>query len=112
LKVGDEWPLVLDIHRPATSHFDGVVQARVLRPPDVFSADELRLLARFADGIGMEYGDIDVVRDRASGLIYAVDANRTPLGGAGMALIQPAELAVPLAAALGRLLANWRPLAE
>ena len=50
------------------------------RPSDEFlSSAEQDLLLRFAAAIGLEYGELDTLRDRDSGLIYVVDANRTPV---------------------------------
>ncbi len=50
------------------------------RSADEFlSAAEQELLLRFANAIGLEYGELDTLRDRDSGLIYVVDANRTPV---------------------------------
>jgi hypothetical protein len=49
------------------------------RPTDeMLSVPEQRLVLRFAQLIGLDYGELDVLRDRHSGLIYVVDANRTP----------------------------------
>ena len=55
---------------------------------EYLSAAEQDLLLRFADSIGLEYGELDTLRDRESGRIYVVDANRTPA--------QPLKLAAGL----------------
>ncbi|MGV0795099.1 hypothetical protein [Mycolicibacterium sp. XJ1819] len=47
---------------------------------ELFSPDELAKMAAFARGIGLECGDMDVLRDNKSGKIYIVDANNTPYG--------------------------------
>jgi hypothetical protein len=47
---------------------------------DVLSADELRNIGRFTRSIGLDYGELDVLRDRDDGRIYIVDANKTPAG--------------------------------
>jgi hypothetical protein len=65
--------------RPYPSWFSGT-EVTVPRPVDEFlSAAEQALLLRFADLIGIEYGELDTLRDRETGLIYVVDANRTPV---------------------------------
>lgn len=46
----------------------------------VFSTEEIRSLITFAHTIGMEYGELDVLRDKHSQNIYVVDANNTPFG--------------------------------
>ena len=42
--------------------------------------DELNKIHRFCAKIGMDYGEVDVLRDRDDGRIYIVDANNTPSG--------------------------------
>lgn len=44
------------------------------------SVEEIALITRFASEIGLEWGGIDVLRDRATGRIYIVDANKTDMG--------------------------------
>lgn len=53
---------------------------RLCAAEDVLSADEIRNLGRFARSIGLDYGELDVLRDRDDGRIYIVDANKTPAG--------------------------------
>ena len=45
--------------------------------PDVFSVEEEKALLDLAARIGLDYGEIDVLRD-ADGEIYVVDVNKTP----------------------------------
>ena len=64
--------------RPYPMWFTGT-RITLPRPPEtLFSDEERKLLVRFAGAMGMDYGELDVLRDRHSGLIYVVDANRTP----------------------------------
>lgn len=106
--VGAESPFVLDIYRHQPNWFDSVARAVVRQAHDVYSPAELTLVLRFAAEIGMEYGEVDVLRDRHSGLIYAVDANRTPLGGPALRTLPPEDVFRPLAASLAVLLARWQ----
>jgi hypothetical protein len=53
-------------------------------PSELFSHDELLQLLEFARRMGMDYGELDVLRDRVSGLVYVVDANRTPVRPKGL----------------------------
>ena len=55
---------------------------------DFFTDEQAAQLLRFAAAIGLEYGELDVVRDEGTGLIYVVDANRTPVRPKGL----PVEL--------------------
>jgi hypothetical protein len=45
-----------------------------------FSAEEIDIISRFAAEIGLDWGGVDVLRDKASGKIYIVDANKTDMG--------------------------------
>jgi len=47
---------------------------------DRLSEDELNKIHRFGAKIGMDYGEVDVLRDGDDGRIYIVDANNTPSG--------------------------------
>jgi hypothetical protein len=49
---------------------------------DVFSANEVDLIRRFAEELHLDWGAFDVLRDRASGRIYVVDVNKTDTGPA------------------------------
>lgn len=49
-------------------------------PENCYTEDEIRVISRFADEIGLEWGGVDVLRDNASGKIYIVDANKTDMG--------------------------------
>lgn len=53
-------------------------------PSDLFSDEEQRKLLAFAADIGLDFGEIDVLRDNTSGLIYAIDANTSPHSPPGL----------------------------
>ncbi|MGF1459168.1 MAG: hypothetical protein ACFBSG_09090 [Leptolyngbyaceae cyanobacterium] len=73
--------LVYIKRRPAAIRFANTNTAAELREPvEIFSAEELAALARFTDKVGIEYGELDVLRDNSSGLIYVVDATNGPAG--------------------------------
>lgn len=61
------------------------------QPSDLFSENEQQRLISFAAEMGLDLGEIDVLRDNATGRIYAIDANSTPHS-------PPALLEGPLAA--------------
>ncbi len=46
----------------------------------VFSPEEIDIIRRFAAGIKLDWGGVDVLRDRTSGKIHIVDANKTDMG--------------------------------
>ena len=71
---------------------------------DYISEAEEHTVLRFADAIGIEYGELDVLRDRDSGLIYVVDANRTSVRPKGLPLDKETDSFAPQAEALAQLL--------
>lgn len=76
-------PLAYLQRRPLANRFKGLSTfAAVVRPEAVMSADEMAATLRFCDIMGVEYGELDVLRDRRDGRIYIVDANKTPYGPA------------------------------
>jgi hypothetical protein len=67
--------------RPIASRFANMnSRCRIAEPDAVFSAEELDLIARFCQTLGLDWGGIDVLRDRQSGEIFIVDANKTDMG--------------------------------
>lgn len=78
-------PLAYIKLRPRELRFQNVNHAVALvAPGDVLSWEELTLCRTFCREIGLEYGEIDVLRDRRTGEIFIVDANNTPAGPPGM----------------------------
>jgi len=55
-------------------------KATIAEVDDVLSASELNSIYRFCEKIGMDYGELDVLRDKDDGRIYIVDANNAPSG--------------------------------
>jgi hypothetical protein len=49
---------------------------------EVFSQDEIALITRFAEAMELDWGALDILRDRISSRIYVVDANKTDTGPA------------------------------
>jgi len=76
--------LVYEKWRPYPDWFKGPELTVPKSAADFFSQDEVALLLRFADSIGLDYGELDVVRDASDGRIYVVDANRTPVRPKGL----------------------------
>ncbi|MET0546243.1 MAG: hypothetical protein ABWZ40_08025 [Caulobacterales bacterium] len=50
------------------------------RIEDIFSPGEIECLTRFANALSLDWGGLDVLRDRNDGRIYVVDANKTDMG--------------------------------
>lgn len=50
------------------------------RPEEVFTTAELEQIGAFTREIGLDWGGVDVLRDRADGALTIVDANKTDMG--------------------------------
>ena len=55
----------------------------ITEPSEIFSLDELRQISEFCAGMGLDFGELDIIRANDDGKIYIIDANKTP-GGFGM----------------------------
>ena len=79
--VGGEIGLIFVKHRPSQNRFANF-NSRVLlaRPEDHLSATERDNLRKFAKVMRLDFGGMDVLRDRADGRIYVVDVNKTDMG--------------------------------
>jgi hypothetical protein len=73
-------PLVFKYFRTPEHRFGERCQrAELFQPQEVMSDQEISNLLQFCQLMGMDYGELDVLRDRQDGRIYVVDANSTPL---------------------------------
>jgi hypothetical protein len=91
--------------RPYPNWFTGT-ELSLPRPSEEFlSAHEQALILRFAAAMGLEYGELDTLRDQ-DGRIYVVDANRTPVRPKGLPPDQERAAYETQAQALARLLAS------
>ncbi|MGE0739829.1 MAG: hypothetical protein AB7O98_00690 [Hyphomonadaceae bacterium] len=67
--------------RQVTKRFLNTNTEVLLKTPDeVFSAEEQRQITAFTREIGLDWGGVDVLRDRTDGRLYIVDANKTDMG--------------------------------
>jgi hypothetical protein len=75
-------PFVYLKYRPAAARFNSNNNRaiRLCAAEEVLSAEEIRTIGKFTRSIGLDYGELDVLRDRDDGRIYIVDANKTPAG--------------------------------
>jgi len=74
-------PLVFFKYRNFEKRFsDSFEKSFIKLPSDVFSLAETKKIISFSLAIGLDYGELDILRDRDSGKIYIIDANNTPWG--------------------------------
>lgn len=66
---------------PQERRFNGIsgaISVRLVQPRDVFSEDEIRKILIFCQKIGLDYGELDILRDKDDKRLYIIDANNTP----------------------------------
>ena len=79
--VGGAIPLVYVKRRGIGARFSNTNEVADLVPAsEVLSAGEIRMIAQFAERFGLDFGELDVLRDAADGGLYIVDVNNTPVG--------------------------------
>lgn len=98
--VGGEPTIVFRKRRPLDQRFMNDNREVILDKVNaVFSKEEQDVIRRFAAGIHLDWGGIDVLRDKTTGKIHIVDANKTDMGP-------------PVALALGGKLRSTRRMAK
>lgn len=76
-----EIPLIYLKYRPDTlDRFNETSHTTITEPGNILSLDEQKNLVRLAGKMGVDYGEMDVLRDNTDGRIYVVDVNRAPAG--------------------------------
>ncbi len=81
LCVGGRPLLVWETEKAPGSQFSiDNLRAHLRRPDDVFTPRELADIGRFCSRMGLDWGGLDILRDRGDGRIYIVDVNKTDLG--------------------------------
>lgn len=79
--IGGSIPLIYWKYRDAKSRFSNRNdRAQIGSPRSAFSDRELALIQQFAKKLGLDFGELDILRDVDDGLIYIVDVNNTPCG--------------------------------
>lgn len=78
--VGKSIPFVYLKYRPATNRFKSFDRAEIVDTESVLTAEEISRLLELVGKLGIQFGEMDVLRDINDGRIYVVDANHTPSG--------------------------------
>ena len=80
--VGGRPVAVYPKRRPKADRFRSIsnVQVSLVDPATVFSDRECAAIGRFCERMGLDWGTLDVLRDRHDGRLYIVDANKTDVG--------------------------------
>lgn len=79
--VGGKIAVMFRKRRPVEERFkNSNTNVSVAWPRRCFSLEEIKNIEEFAEHIGLDWGGVDVLRDKESGEIYIVDANKTDMG--------------------------------
>lgn len=81
----DQFPVVYEERKdiPVDTIKTRKRSVRLRNPKDVFDEGELAALSRFCGRMGLDFGELDVLRSIADGQVYVLDVNKTP-GGFGI----------------------------
>ena len=70
--------------RPLSDHFDrSAGYALITEPDEVLSAAEQAKVLELCTAVGLEFGDLDILREQGDGRIHVIDVNPTPGGPGG-----------------------------
>jgi len=75
---GERIPLVFKKYRSINDRFDNYKKTVIADPCDLFSEEEMKKIIYFCRRMGLDCGELDVLRDRDNGQLYIVDVNNTP----------------------------------
>lgn len=78
-------PLVYEEHKeiPRETIKTKKTSVEICEVDSVFDRDEIARILSFCNRMGLDFGELDVLRSREDGKIYVLDANKTP-GGFGI----------------------------
>ena len=74
----NEIPFVFLKYKPLDDRFGLSVKAELTRIDEVCSRDEIEKCLHFCRQMGLDYGELDMGRDRNDGRLYILDVNNTP----------------------------------
>ncbi len=79
--VGGKIPFVYLKRRPSTGRFSkDDRQVDIIDADAVLSSDEQEKILKFSKAMALDFGGLDVLRNREDGRIYIVDVNKTDMG--------------------------------
>ncbi len=78
LIMGKEIPFVYLKFRYKNQQFKHPFKAILDKPENVFSKHEMAKILALANSMKLDFGEMDVLRNRKDGKIYVVDVNNTP----------------------------------
>jgi len=79
--IGGEIGLIFVKHRPLEKRFANInTSVKLCEPDNLLTDTERAKLKEFAQAMHLDFGGMDVLRDKGDGKIYVVDVNKTDMG--------------------------------
>lgn len=77
--IDGTFPFAVIKRRPISVRFQGPQSSfEIVDASTLFSKDELTKISEIAGRIGLDFGEIDVLREPSDGCIHVIDVNKTP----------------------------------
>lgn len=76
--IGNEIPVATKRLKCIDDRFGYSFKETVVEPTEAFQEHEIKKIVEFSNMLGLDYGELDILRDNDDGRIYIVDANNTP----------------------------------
>jgi O-antigen/teichoic acid export membrane protein len=73
-------PFTIYRYKNLQDRFNTTSDGELVETDNAFSKEEQEKIIRFCKKIGLDYGELDILRDKNDNRIYIVDANNTPSG--------------------------------
>jgi len=78
--MGDAIPIAVYRYRSEHNRFNHIISTEWVAATQMLTGDEYTKVLLFCKKFGLDYGELDVMRDANEDRIYIVDANNTPAG--------------------------------
>jgi len=92
---GTRIPLVYFYYRDISNRFGRrKIKIRMAEVNEAFSQEEVEKILMFCREMGLDFGELDILRDKDDGRLYIVDANNTPSGLATVISKEEKEVAL------------------
>lgn len=76
---GDTIPYVRLTYKPLETRFGALfVDAMMFETNEIFSSVEVGLILQLCNRMGLDYGELDIIRHSDNGKLYVIDVNSTP----------------------------------
>ena len=71
-------PFVHLKYKPINDRFSLSIKGTLEEVNNVLTPEEVKNILHFCENIGLDYGELDILRNKSDGKIYIVDVNNTP----------------------------------